>query len=577
MESFSSGGGEEVTDRSYEAGEAYSYQLLIKHLFESTMHLDLDQEIVYRDKVRLTYREMRERVHRLAGALAKLRVEKGDTVCVFDYDSHRYLECYFAVPMMGAVLHMQNWRLSPEQIVYTTNHAEDKVILIHSEFLPVLESVMDKLTTVKKIVLLTEDGVQPRTTLKIDHEYEKMLQEAPDLYHFPDDLDEDTKATTFYTTGTTGLPKGVYFSHRQLVLHTLGSTLQGVYESVGRFRSTDVYMPLTPMFHVHAWGVPYNATIMGVKQVYPGKYEPAMILRLIEAEKVTFSHCVPTILHMIISNPEVDRFDLSHWKLVIGGARLTEGLARAAMDLGIGIYAGYGMSETCPYISTGVLKPYMLGWDEEERIGKLITTGLPGPLVKAKIVDPKGRDLPQDGVSTGELVLRAPWLTRGYFKDPERTKELWIDGWLHTGDVASIDPEGYIQITDRIKDVIKTGGEWISSLELENIASLHEAVSEAAAIGVPDPKWGERPLMFVVLKEEFKDKVKGEEIRNFLTGFAASGKIPKYGVPDRVEILEQIPKTSVGKINKIELRRIHGDVHGDKKAKNEHGSRRATG
>ena len=543
-----------MTDRSYQPGEAYRYQLIIKELFDGTLNLDLNQEIVYRDKVRLTYRKMRERVHRLASALTKLGVGRGDTVCVFDFDSHRYFECYFAVPMIGAVLHTQNWRLSPDQILYTMNHAEDKIVLIHAEFLPLLETIRDKLTTIKKVVLLTDDGLKPATKVKLDGEYEDLLREASPEYEFPEDLDENTRATIFYTSGTTGLPKGVFFSHRQLVLHTLVVTLQGVYETPGRFRSTDVYMPLTPMFHVHAWGMPYNATVMGVKQVYPGKYDPPLLLQLIKNEKVTFSHCVPTILHMLISHPAAKEADLSGWKVVIGGARLSRGLAKAAMDLGIEIYSGYGMSETCPCISAGVLKPYMSEWDKEKKLDRLISNGVTHVLAKAKIVGPDGKDLPHDGASAGELLLRAPWLTEGYFKDPVRTKELWVDGWLHTGDVANIDPDGYLQLTDRIKDVIKTGGEWISSLDLENFASLHEAVSEAAAIGVPDPKWGERPLILAVLKPEFVGKVTGDDIRSFLADFVAAGKIPKYGVPDTVQIVKEIPKTSVGKINKLELR-----------------------
>lgn len=481
-------------------------------------------------------------------------VKKGDKVCVFDYDSHRYLECFFAIPMMGAILHTQNWRLSPDQILYTMNHAEDKVVIINSEFLPLLEAVKDQLKTVENIIVIAEDGTVPESKIKFDCEYEELLKSGAAEYDFPD-LDENTVATTFYTTGTTGLPKGVYFSHRQLVLQTLVMTMTtSAYESIGRFHSTDVYMPLTPMFHVHAWGFPYVATLMGVKQVYPGKYEPPMLLKLILTEKVTFSHCVPTIIQMLVASPVVKNLDLSKWKVIIGGARLPKGLALAAMESNIQIYAGYGMSETCPLISVANLKPSMLNWEKEKQVDRLIATGVPVPMVYAKIVDPFGKDLPHDGEATGELVVRAPWLTPGYFNDKDRSKDLWIDGWLHTGDVASIDDEGYIQITDRIKDVIKTGGEWISSLELENLASQHEAVMEVAAIGVPDPKWGERPVLIIVLHPEFKGKVTAEAMQKYMADWAVKGKIPKYGVPEKYIFADEIPKTSVGKINKIKLR-----------------------
>ncbi len=547
-----------MPEKIYQPGECYKYQLILKHLLETPLFFAPDQQIVYRDKVRLTYRMFNERIHRLANALKLLGVKMGDTVCVFDYDSHRYLECFFAIPMMGAVLHTQNWRLSPEQILYTMNHAEDDVVLIHSDFLPILEAIKDKLTTVKKVVLITDDDQRPATKLNIDIEYEEMLRGASRHYDFPD-LDEYTRATTFYTTGTTGAPKGVYFSHRQLVLHTQAGLIGlGAYESVARFRSNDVYMPITPMFHVHAWGIPYIATLLGVKQVYPGRYEPEMLMKLILTEKVTFSHCVPTILHMLVSSPAVKKLDLSKWKVIIGGSRLPKGLAKATMDLGIQIFSGYGMSETCPVISLANLKPHMLDWNKENQIDKLIMTGLPIPFVYARIVDHSGKDVPHNGESTGELILRAPWLTETYFNDPERTKDLWKGGWLYTGDVANIDPAGYIQITDRTKDVIKTGGEWISSLELENLISQHEAVSEAAAIGIPDDKWGERPLLIVVLRPEYKDKVSNEDLQKFMAKFAKEGKIPKYGVPDRYLIVDGIPKTSVGKINKIQLRKLYG-------------------
>ena len=541
----------------YAPGECYRYQLLIKHLLEMPRFFAPNQEIVYRDKIRYTYTTLFERINRLSDGLEKLGVGKGDTICVFDYDSHRYLECFFSIPMMGAVLHTQNWRLSPEQILYTMNHAEDKVVMIHTDFLPILEAIWDKLTTVKKVILIADGGPKPASKIPFDGEYEEILAAAQSSYDFPD-FDENTLATTFYTTGTTGLPKGVYFSHRQLVLHTQSMLIAGAaVDSICRFQTTDVYMPITPMFHVHAWGVPYAATMLGVKQVYPGRYEPEMLLKLLLTEKVTYSHCVPTIIQMLVSSPVAKKVDLSHWKVIIGGARLTKGLALAAMELGIQIYAGYGMSETCPLITTSNLKPGMLNKPMEETVDISIMTGLPAPFVYVRLFNPIGKEVPHDGTSTGEVCVRTPWLTESYFKDTERAKELWIDGWLHTGDIGYIDKEGYLQVTDRIKDVIKTGGEWISSLDLENILSQHEAVLEGAAIGIPDAKWGERPLMVVALKPEYAGKTTPEELQQFLRKSAEAGKIPKYGVPDRIEIVDVIPKTSVGKINKIELRKIY--------------------
>ena len=542
--------------KAYMPGENYNYQLLIKHILESARFLSPDQEIVYRDKMRYNYVTLIERIHKLAFAMENLGVRKGDTVCVFDYDSHRYLECYFAIPMMGAVLHTQNWRLSPEQILYTMNHAQDKVVIIHTDFLPTLETIWDKLTTVKKVILISDGEQRPSTKIHLDGDYEQILADAPQSYDFPD-FDENTRATTFYTTGTTGLPKGVYFSHRQLVLQCLiQHTATGAYDSKVRFRSQDVYMPLTPMFHVHAWGYPYAATLLGMKQVYPGRYEPKALINLILKERVTFSHCVPTILQMIL-NALPKEVDLSFWNVVIGGALLTKGLALAVMERGINIMAGYGMSETCPLLTTANLKPGMLNQPPAKQVDTLIKTGLPAPFVYIRLFDPSGNAVPHDGVSTGEICLRSPLLTQGYHNDPDRTKELWVNGWLHTGDIGYIDRDGYLQVTDRIKDVIKTGGEWISSLELEDLLSHHAAVAEAAAIGVADAKWGERPLMIAVIQPEYKNKVSGEELRQFLIKESEAGKIPKYGIPDRVEIVDALPKTSVGKTNKIELRKLY--------------------
>ena len=544
-----------MANKMYRPEENYDYPLIIKKLLKTPLIESPNREIVYSDRHRYTYKDLNSRIEKLANALAGLGIQKGDTVAVFDYDSHRYLECFFAVPMMGAVLQTVNWRLSADQIIYTINHAGADMIIFNSDFLPVLASIREQLDTVKRIVTIADGADMPDTKLKVEAEYEEMLQSASASFPF-EDLDEDTKATTFYPTGTTGNPKGVYFTHRQLVLHTLAVAIScGSYNTIGRFRSNDVYMPLTPMFHVHAWGFPYVATLLGVKQVYPGPYEPQKLLRLIQKEKVTYSHCVPTILQMLLSSPAVKEVDLSHWKVTIGGARLPRGVAKAAKDLGIEIHAGYGMSETCPVMSTATLKEDMLDWEEDKQLDIMIKTGKPIPLAEIEVVDADGNILAHDGQSTGEVVMRSPWLTQGYFREPDKSKDLWRNGWLHSGDVGYIDEEGYLQITDRIKDVIKSGGEWISSLDLENLMSQHEAVLESAAIGVPDEKWGERPLMIITLKPDYRDKVTTEDMKQFMKRLAIEGKIPKYGVPEKYVFTDSIPKTSVGKLNKKVLRK----------------------
>ncbi|MCK4535464.1 MAG: long-chain fatty acid--CoA ligase, partial [Desulfuromonadales bacterium] len=505
-------------------------------------------------ELRFTYRTLHERIARLANALQALGVKQGDTVAVMDWDSHRYLECFFAVPMIGAVLHTINVKLSPEQILYTIDHAEDDVLLIHADFLPILEQIKGRVSTVKDYVVLKDQGDLPQSQIDFSGEYEALLTQAETTCDYPD-FDESTRATTFYTTGTTGLPKGVYFSHRHLVLHTLGTMVAlSTPETQGRLHQSDVYMPITPMFHVHAWGIPYIATCMGLKQVYPGRYVPDMLLNLIDKEKVTFSHCVPTLLHMLLKSPHIDEIDLSRWKVVIGGAAMSKALCLAALQRGVDIYAGYGMSETCPILTLSFVKPDMLDATVEEQAEIRCKTGLRIPLVDLKVVNEEMNELPNDGISTGEIVVRAPWLTQGYLKDKKNSEALWAGGYLHTGDVASIDEQGYVKISDRIKDVIKTGGEWISSLELEDIIGHHPAVSEVAVIGQPDERWGERPLALVVLKPDLDDAPTKKQIAAHVHEYTETGIISKQVLLMKVRFIEEIDKTSVGKVDKKALR-----------------------
>jgi fatty-acyl-CoA synthase len=527
---------------------AYQYPLLIKQLLHTPLAIAADQEIVYADKARYTYRDFHGRLQRYARLIERLHLE-GETIAVMDWDSHRYLESFFAVPMTGSVLQTVNIRLSPDQILYTLNHAKAGALFINAEFLPILDAIRDKLETVKTFVLLTDTATA--VPAEFAGEYEALLAASPGQFEFPD-FDENTRATTFYTTGTTGLPKGVYFSHRQLVLHTMALLgLFGIAPRQGSLNRDDVYMPLTPMFHVHAWGFPYAATMAGLKQVYPGRYVPDTVLGLIGREKVTFSHCVPTIMHMLLSSPAAAQADLKGWKVIIGGSALPTAMVKAALALGIDIFTGYGMSETCPILTIAHLDSADLN---DDTVALRVKTGRPNLLVDLRVVTPEMTDCPHDGKSVGEVVVRAPWATQGYLDNPVASETLWQGGWLHTQDIGHIDERGYLQVTDRIKDVIKTGGEWVSSIEIEDIIGRHPAVAEVAVIGVKDEKWGERPLAMVVLKADQAGKVSATDIQAHVRELAEQGHISKFGVPDQVRFVDTLARTSVGKLNKRAMR-----------------------
>ncbi len=532
------------------ADGAYQYPLLIKRLLMSGSRYEKTREIVYRDQSRYSYLTLNERICRLANVLTEAGVKAGDTVAVMDWDSHRYLECMFAIPMIGAVIHTINVRLSPEQILFTMNHAEDKFVLVNSEFVPLYKCFVDKLTTVEKTLLLTDTADKTADLPNLVGEYETLLAAASVHYRF-EDFDENSVATTFYTTGTTGNPKGVYFTHRQLVLHTMAvATIMGSVE--GMLTNDKVYMPITPMFHVHAWGVPYAATMLGIKQVYPGRYDPELLVELWRKEKVTFSHCVPTIMQMVLNAKAAKDVDFSGWNIIIGGSSLNRSLYEAAKAKGIQLTAAYGMSETGPLVSVAHLNDELMAGSEDDRTTYRIKAGAPGVLVEAAIVDSEGNFLPSDGETQGELVLRAPWLTEGYYREPLKGAELWAGGWLHTGDVATLDRMGGIDIRDRIKDVIKTGGEWVSSLELEDLCSRHPGVREVAVVGIADPQWGERPFALLVVHEGHV--IDAKVLKEHLTPFVEQGHINKWAIPSQIALVAEIPKTSVGKLDKKRIR-----------------------
>lgn len=532
------------------AAQAYPFPLLVGQLLNSCLRTARGNEIVYRDRVRLSYAQFRDRVGRLASGLRALGAEEGSTVAVMDWDSNRYLECYFAVPMMGAVIQTVNVRLPPAQIAMTLARAEAEVLLVHREFLPLVEAALPKLPRVKAVVLIA-DGEDVPLPPWARVEYEGLLDAAAPDFPFRD-FDENAVATTFFTTGTTGDPKQVSFTHRQLVLHTLANCGASGGTRGRSLGIDDVYMPLTPMFHVHAWGVPYIATMLGLKQVYPGRYDPATILDLHAREGVTYSHCVPTILHMVLAAAAARGDDLSGWMVSVGGAALTAALCQEGRRRGMHISAGYGMSETCPTVAHA--RTFVRdGLDDAGEVAELLLAGAPVPLVAARVLDAEGRELPADGRSQGELVLRAPWLTRCYTGDRAASDALWLGGWLHTQDVAVIRPDGSIDIRDRLKDVIKSGGEWLCSVTMEGVIADLDAVDEVAVVGVPDPHWGERPMAVVV---PFAGRtVTPDDVNARLDRAIAAGDLSRYARVERVAVVEALPKTSVGKIDKKALRR----------------------
>lgn len=520
------------------AAEAYRYPLLIRHLLRSALDTRSGNAIVGSDGRRLDYADLERRIGRLAAVLAAKGVRPGDTVAVLDWDSHRYLEAYFAVPMMGAVLQTVNVRLSPEQIAYTVEDGGARILLCHADFAPIAAELRQRLPRIERVISM-HDGA-PVADIG-DGYYEALLAAADDLYPF-EDFDENAIATTFHTTGTTGLPKAVAFSHRQIVLHTLAVAMTLLGQPDGqRLTRSDVYMPLTPMFHVHAWGMPYIATLLGLKQVYPGRYIPERLLALRDREGVTFSHGVPTLLQMLLGALG-DRTLDADWKVIVGGSAFPVTLRDAARARGIRAYAGYGMSETAPVVS--------IARRDEDDAGDAAAlsclAGKPVPLVQARIIDDAMHD-----AAEGELVLRAPWLTMNYGPDRDASDSLWRGGWLHTQDVARLSERGDIVIRDRLKDVIKTGGEWVCSTQMEELVLRHVQVAMASFVGVPDPRWGERPVVFIVPHGEPPTI---EDIHVFLAAFVADGQISRYALPDRLILVDELPRTSVGKIDKKVLR-----------------------
>ena len=486
---------------------------------------------------RAGFGECVERIDRLARALQTLGIGRGDRVATFAFNSQRHFECYFAVPCSGAVLHTINLRLFPEQIAYVINHAEDRVVILDDVLARVLEPIAHRLETVEHFVVMGDGDVGALPNVL---RYEDLLAAAePGPPEYPE-LDEREAAALCYTSGTTGNPKGVLYSHRATTLHAAGVLMAGAFA----IAESDRVLIVVPMFHVNAWGLPYAAALAGAELVMPGRHLDAESLAgLIERERCTVMACVPTIYADLLRHVDRSHQDLTSLHTAIcGGAAMPVALARAFQERhGVRMLQAWGMTETSPMCTVARVDPEREGEREWKLRG---TQGRAVPFVELRVVDATG-PVAWDGQATGEIEVRGPWIANAYYREDDEEK--FHDGWLRTGDIARVEPGGWVQITDRVKDVIKSGGEWISSVELENELMAHPAVREAAVIAVADPKWTERPLACVVLDED--QRVSPDALRDFLRG-----RVANFWLPEEFAFIDEIPKTSVGKFDKKQLR-----------------------
>jgi fatty-acyl-CoA synthase len=520
------------------------YPLTVKHVLDRVRLFGADSEVVTLkgegDVRRARYPEVARRADRLASALARLGIGEGDRVGTFMWNNQEHFEAYLAVPAMGAVLNTVNIRLFPEQVAYIVNHAKNRVLFVDDSLVEVLEKVAPEFETVEHIVVV---GGGDSGELKNVIRYEELLADSDESFDYPV-LDERAAAALCYTSGTTGNPKGVLYSHRSTILHAFGHNSP---DALG-MRFSDRVLPIVPMFHVNAWGIPYGAGMTGASLVMPDRFlqgEP--IARLIETEKVTCSAGVPTVWNAVLQYLDANDVDTSSLRVVVcGGAAVPQGLMQGLEERhGITMVQGWGMTETSPVCAVarppaGVEPGSDEMWSYRTAAGRLL------PFVEARLIGDDGSELPWDGKTTGELEVRGPWIARDYYEDPS-SPEKFDDGWLRTGDICSIDELGFVRISDRSKDVIKSGGEWISSVELEQALMAHERIEEAAVIARPDEKWSERPLACVVVTEGVE--VSADDLREHL-----STRVAKWWIPETFAFIDEVPKTSVGKFDKKVLR-----------------------